>query len=204
MTKTILEHFLKHDQKIHNILKTMELDALEQQETADQFFLKLTRAIVGQQLSVKVASVIINRFYTLFDDGIVTAEKILQLEDQAMRDIGMSWAKVKYVKDLALKTSKGEIAFDRMPTMSEQEVIDELTKVKGIGRWTAEMFLMFTLGKEDVFSYGDLGLRRAIEKIYQFEKDANVALFEPIVKKWKPYRTYAALALWHSLDNQPK
>jgi DNA-3-methyladenine glycosylase II len=203
-TSHITQHFLKNDKKIHAILVTMDLSLLEPQLDSDQYFLKLTRNIVGQQLSVKVAEVIIKRFEALFNGNAITPQDILKLEDQTLRDIGMSWAKVKYVKDLALKTAEGQLAFDQLPHMDDESVITELTKVKGIGRWTGEMFLMFTLGREDSFSFGDLGLRRAIEKIYQLEKDVSVDQIKPLVKKWKPYRTYAALALWHSLDNKPK
>ena len=200
----IKAHFLKNDKKVHDILATMDLDVLKPELDSNQYFLKLTRAIVGQQLSVKVADVIIKRFEALFKGEKITPQGILQLEDQAMRDIGMSWAKVKYVKDLALKTAEKQIAFDKLPQMDDESVIAELIKVKGIGRWTGEMFLMFTLGREDLFSFGDLGLRRAIEKIYELEKDAHIDEIKPFVEKWKPYRTYAALALWHSLDNKPK
>jgi DNA-3-methyladenine glycosylase II len=199
----ITNHFSQHDPHIHALLLKMGLKPLHEQSTPEKYFHHLTREIAGQQLSVKVADVIYKRFEALFDYHPITPEMVLEVEDQSLRDIGLSWNKVKYIKDLALKTRNNKLAFNDFPTMSEEEIITELTKVKGIGRWTAEMFLIFNLGRQDVFSYGDLGLRRAIENIYGFEKNAPVTFFEPIVEKWKPYRSYASLALWHSLDNVP-
>ncbi|MEO8581171.1 MAG: DNA-3-methyladenine glycosylase 2 family protein [Patescibacteria group bacterium] len=200
----IKSHFSKTDKILFNILDTMEFEVLKPQAVPAEYFHRLTREIIGQQLSVKVADVIYKRFESLFHNQPITAEMILKAEDQTLRDIGMSWGKVKYVKDLAAKTKNKELAFEQFTEMSEEEVITELTKVKGIGRWTAEMFLIFNLGREDVFSFGDLGLRRAIEKNYGLDKDVHVKLMEPIVQNWKPYRSYASLALWHSLDNKPK
>lgn len=199
--KLALSHFLAIDPVIHQLLS--EMDQFNSSHlTPDQYFAKLCRNIVGQQLSVKVADVIIKRFEEFV--GEIKPESILSHEDQQLRNLGLSWAKIKYVKDLATKTSTQELKLELLPKLENEAVILELTKVKGIGRWTAEMFLIFTLGREDVFSYGDLGLRRAIEKLYNFPKDTKQDLFEPIVEKWKPYRSYASLALWHSLDNKPK
>lgn len=200
----ILNHFKTTDPKIHQILQKMNQKVLSTTAQPVEYFNRLTESIIGQQLSVKVARVINDRFKQLFDNTPVLPEHILQIEDQKLRDIGMSWGKVKYVKDLAQKTNEGVLKFEKFPQMTDEEIIAELTKIKGIGRWTAEMFLIFDLGREDVFSFGDLGLRRAIEKIYQFDKDTHHKHFEKIVEKWKPYRSYASLALWHSLDNKPQ
>lgn len=200
----VIDHFSKQDKHIHRFLSQMKLETLSPQVKPSEYFHRLTREIVGQQLSVKVADVIYKRFEKLFENKPLTPEMILSMADQSLRDIGMSWGKVKYVKDLALKVKQNELAFDQFSKMTEEEIITELTKVKGIGRWTAEMFLIFNLGREDVFSFGDLGLRRAMEKIYGFEKNVSIKVFEPLVEKWKPYRSYASLALWHSLDNKPK
>lgn len=182
----------------------MTLEPLKPQAVPSEYFHRLTREIVGQQLSVKVANVIYKRFETLFNNLPISPEQIIEIDGQKLRDIGMSWGKVKYVKDLAQKAKDGELAFEKLPEMTSEEIIAELTKVKGIGKWTAEMFLIFNLGREDVFSFGDLGLRRAIEKIYTLEKDTHFKNFESIVEKWRPYRSYASLALWHSLDNVTK
>ena len=112
----------------------------------------------------------------------------------------MSWAKVKYIKDLSAKVSSGAINLHTSKYDSDAEIILKLTQVKGIGQWTAEMFLIFTLGREDVFSHGDLGLRKAIKNLYKVETPDEIIA---IVDKWSPYKTYGSLALWHSLDNRP-
>ncbi len=172
----------------------------------DAYFHKLCQDIISQQLSIKVADVIIQRFETLLGSSSPTPEMILEIPDQKLRDVGMSWAKIKYVKDLALKTSQKELPFKRFPDLENEAVIAELVKVKGIGRWTAEMFLIFTLGREDVFSHGDLGLRNALTKLYKLEhitdKKAFAAKAEEITQKWAPYRSYGSLALWWSLKNE--
>ncbi len=112
----------------------------------------------------------------------------------------MSWSKVRFVRDLADKVSAKFIQLPQLAQLSNEEVITELTKVKGIGPWTAEMFLMFTLGREDVFSFGDLGLAKAIQKLYNLKQKPTRKQLEKITKKWSPYRTHAALVLWKSLD----
>lgn len=201
--KKIIDHFHQQDTVMHALFISMPTRIIRPTIHAEQFFHKLMEDIIGQQLSVKVADVIIKRFELLFPIHPISPQAIIDMEGQTMRDIGMSWSKVKYVKDLAEKTLSGSIRYDHIPMMSDEEVITELTQVKGIGRWTAEMFLIFTLGREDVFSFGDLGLRRAIEKHYNFPKDTKPELFVNIVEKWKPYRSHSALALWHSLDNKP-
>ena len=112
----------------------------------------------------------------------------------------MSWAKVKYIKNLSEKVLSGTLNLRTIQYASDQEVINILTQVKGIGQWTAEMFLIFTLGRENVFSHGDLGLRKAIKNLYKVEAPNEIIA---IVDKWSPYKTYGSLALWHSLDNRP-
>ena len=108
--------------------------------------------------------------------------------------------KVKYIKDLAQKTLDKTLDLSKLTNMTDGDVLTELTKVKGIGPWTAEMFLMFTLGREDVFSHGDLGLKNAIKKLYGFKKDPSKKQVEKIVNKWSPYRTFACRILWKSLE----
>ena len=124
----------------------------------------------------------------------------MKIPDQKIRDAGLSWAKVKYLKDLADKVKNKVIHLEKLDTLSNEEVITELTKVKGIGPWTAEMFLMFTLGREDVFSHGDLGLKNAIKKLYGFKKDPTRKQVEKIIARWTPYKTYACRILWKSLE----
>ena len=164
-----------------------------------EYFRALCRNIIGQQLAGKAADAITNRFKKLFTPRQINPKKILSLSDQTLRDVGMSWAKVKYLKDLSQKTLNKEVNFDLIGSFSDEKVIEKLTKVKGIGPWTAEMFLMFTLGREDVFSFGDLGLRRGLEKLYKIQ-NPTVKQIEKIVNPWSPYKSYGSITLWHSLE----
>jgi len=125
---------------------------------------------------------------------------LLKLSDKKIRSCGTSNSKVSFLKDLAAKVLKNDLKLNKLDKLSDDLVIKELTKVKGIGPWTAEMFLMFTLGREDIFSHGDLGLKNAIKKLYKFKKEPTRKQIEKIVEIWKPYRTYASRILWKSLE----
>lgn len=191
--KQIRLHFQKNDPLLYKIItKTDFKDWQNPSHTPNDYFLRLVRAIIGQQLSVKAAKTINARFEKLFK-GQITPKKILSLPDQKLRDVGMSWGKVGFVKDLAQKSLEKKINYSKFNKMSDEEIADELIKVKGIGLWTIEMFLMFALGRPDIFSEGDAGLKRAIKNIYGHKK--------PPINKWRPYRSYACFALWESLDN---
>lgn len=213
---TTLTHFQSVDPLIHQLLQHYPVEPLKAEVHTDLYFAKLCREIIGQQLSIKAADTIIKRFEALFPEAslqsdpgeyrqiktintLITPQLILAKEDQQLRDVGLSWSKVKYVKDLAQKTRDQELHLHLLPNLPDEEVITELTKVKGIGRWTAEMFLIFTLGREDIFSFGDLGLRRAMERHYQLTEWKEDQVMS-IVEKWAPYRSYASLVLWKSLD----
>ncbi len=164
------------------------------------YFTSLCEAIVSQQLSEKAGATIWNRFVGLFPKGHVTPERVLALPDEKIRAVGPSWSKISYIKNIARAVLETALPFDMFPSLSNEEIIIHLTKIKGIGPWTAEMFLMFTLGREDVFSYGDLGLRHGIQKLYKFKDEPTRKQMEKIVKKWSPYRTYAARILWKILE----
>lgn len=167
----------------------------------DSLYESLLSCIVGQQLSTKAADTIWNRVKVLLKNDL-SPENILKTEDQDMRDAGMSWAKIKYFNGVAEAHKNAQINEAAIRRMSDDAVIAELTKLKGIGRWSAEMILMFTLGRQDVFSLGDLGLRNAIAKLYKVNRD-DLKKLEKISDKWRPYRTIAARYLWMSLDNVP-
>ncbi len=169
---------------------------------SDNYFHKLCQAIISQQLAGKAADAIFKRFVELFPNQSISAELLVEMPEQTLRDIGASWAKARYVKDLALKTIEKSIRYDQLASLSDEEVIAELTQVKGIGRWTAEMFLIFTLGREDVFSLGDLGLKNAFKKLYQVEEKDVVKKMTEVSMTWAPYRSYVSLALWSYLDNR--
>lgn len=201
--KQIHDHFQSVDPVLAQALELIgEIPPVTKKGNSSDHFTALCESIVSQQLSVKVADVIWKRFVTLLEDQ-VEPERVLQTPDQLLRDQGLSWAKIKYIKDLATKVADQEILLEKIDELSNEEVIIELTKVKGIGKWTAEMFLMFALARPDVFSMGDLGLKRAIQKLYKLEKEPSEAELVDLTSKWSPYRTYASRILWRTLDNEP-
>jgi len=199
MDKKVLEHFRKVDKKLYSAAKKLNRKNLKPTKTKDPFA-ALCRAIIYQQLSGKVGNVIWGRFVKLFPDERVNPKVIMKLSSQRIRSIGTSWGKVEFMKDLARKFLSKEVIFENLQKLDNELVVQEITKVKGIGPWTAEMFLMFSLGREDVFSPGDLGLRRAMEKLYGL-KEITPEKADKMAEKWSPYRTYASLALWSVNDN---
>ncbi|MBI2442517.1 MAG: DNA-3-methyladenine glycosylase 2 family protein [Candidatus Levybacteria bacterium] len=164
------------------------------------YFIELVESVVSQQLSIKAADTIWKRFIALFPKEQVDPALTLDIPDQKIRDVGISWQKISYIKDLAKKTMESAILFEQFEIMTDEEIIQELIKVKGIGRWTAEMFLMFSMGRLDVFSYGDLGLKRAMQKLYRLRKEPSEKTALTIANKWKPYRTLGCRYLWKSLE----
>jgi len=160
------------------------------------------RAITNQQLSGKAADTIYSRILKLLPKEKLDAKEILKIKDQDLRNAGLSWGKVSYLKDLATRTVNNQIPLESFDKLSEEEIILELTKIKGIGRWSAEMFIMFHLARPDVFSYGDLGLKNGIVKLYKLEKHPSPKEAEEITKKWSPFRTYGSRILWLSLDSK--
>jgi DNA-3-methyladenine glycosylase II len=169
-------------------------------ESEGLLFADLVRSIAGQQLSGKVATTIWGRVEKLLN-GEIKPAKFISTTDEALRGVGLSMPKTKYIKGIAETVQSGTLKLDKLKDLSDEEVITELTKVKGIGRWTAEMFLIFSLARPDVFSFGDGGLFNAMNKLYG--GNLTRARQEEIVERWKPYRTHASLLLWESLDNQP-
>lgn len=199
--KSALSHFKKNDKVLYSI--AIELDVPELEPRSDHFY-SLVRAITNQQLSGKAADTIYSRILKLLPNEKLDADEILKIKDQDLRNAGLSWSKVSYLKDLSTRTVKNQIPLDSFENLTEEEIILELTKIKGIGRWSAEMFIMFHLARPDVFSYGDLGLRNAIQKIYKLNNHPTPKEALEITNKWSPYRTYACRMLWMSLDNAPK
>lgn len=165
------------------------------------YFYMLVREIMRQQLSGASADAIENRFCALFGSGdFPRPERILALPDEKMRSAGLSYPKVKYIKCLAKAVLDKTLNLDRIDARSDEEVIAALTQVKGIGRWTAEMFLMFALDRPDVFSCGDQGLRNAMMRLYKLRKQPSQRRALEISNRWRPYRTLACRYLWASLD----
>ena len=170
-------------------------------ELRTDYLSALLANIVGQQLSGKVADVIWRRFEALMDGGL-TAEKVLAADDEKLRGVGMSRNKAAYVKNIARAVVVGSLTLDGFGNMSDEAIIGQLTAIKGIGAWTAEMFLIFSLGRLDIFSKGDGGLVRAINNLYGNGSELTVKERLAVSENWKPFRSIASLYLWRSLDNQ--
>ncbi len=167
-----------------------------------QYFVALAEAILSQQLSVKAAATIFKRFKEKLN-GQVTPEKILQLRLPQFRAVGISRQKTSYLRDLAENWQGGRLAPRRFMKMNDEEVIAALTQVKGIGQWTAEMFLIFSLLRPDVLPVGDLGFRNAVQRAYGLRKLPEAKRLEQIATSWRPYRSVATWYMWASLDNKP-
>lgn len=198
--KHIITHFKKTDPILHStILKFESLDFLTLSKS-DDYFKSLCREIIGQQLAGAAARKIFDRFEKLFPSKKITPDAILKIPDQKIRDAGPSWSKVRFIKDLAQKVKTKQLNLKKLDDLENHLVAQELRKVKGIGPWTAEMFLMFSLAREDVFSHGDYGLQKAIKKLYKFKREPTKNQVEKLSLKWAPYRTYACLILWKSHD----
>jgi DNA-3-methyladenine glycosylase II len=164
----------------------------------------VARAIVGQQLSTKAARSIWERLVDVLGDGdFPQPAELLDTDADAMRGAGLSRAKVSFLRDLAEHVVDGRLDLGALADMSDEDVIATLTEIKGIGPWTAEMFLIFHLGRPDVVSTGDLGIRRAVQVEYGLDELPGPTDLERIAEPWRPHRTLACLYLWRSLDNAP-
>jgi DNA-3-methyladenine glycosylase II len=199
MNKKVLNHFKAQDPILYSYaLQVGEITTREKSEP-EEYFVHLCNQIICQQLSDRAGDTIFSRFKILFPHKPIKPSDVVSISHEALRATGMSHAKVRYVRNLAQDITNGIVPISKLHTMTDEDVIKTLTKVKGIGRWTAEMFLMFALCRPDVFSYGDLGLRKGIMKIYGFKKEPEKKKMEKIAQKWSPYKTYASRVLWASL-----
>jgi DNA-3-methyladenine glycosylase II len=179
-------------------------DAREGRPAREDHYGALVRAIVGQQLSVRAARAIYGRLTDRFGGRPPAPEEILADDPEELRAAaGLSRAKVGFLRSLAEHVISGELELERLDELSDEEVISELVAVKGIGTWSAHMFLMFHLERPDVLAVGDLGIRRAIERAYGLENLPQAEEIERIAQPWRPYRTLACRYLWRSLQNEP-
>jgi len=195
MRKAVI-HLKKSDPVLRAIIERvgpcrMEFGAAE--------FCSLAEAIVYQQLNGKAAVTIFKRFAALAGEPL-TPEGILKLSDDQLRGVGLSKQKAAYLKDLAAKTASGLLDFSCLPKLSDEEVIKHLTQVKGIGVWTAHMFLMFSLRRPNVLPTGDYGVQMAVKKHYKKRKLPKPKDMEKIARVWEPYRSVACWYMWRSLD----
>jgi 3-methyladenine DNA glycosylase/8-oxoguanine DNA glycosylase len=198
--KSSLRKAINHLKKSDPILRAIiERVGACRMEFGEPVFHSLAEAIVYQQLNGKAAVTIFKRFTDLAGDP-VTAEGIAKLTAEQMRSVGLSKQKSSYLRDMAERAMRGELDFTRLPQMTDEEVIEHLTQVKGVGVWTAHMFLMFTLKRQNILPTGDFGIRMAIKKHYNKRKLPQPAHMEKIAKAWEPYRSVACWYLWRSLE----
>lgn len=194
------KHLKDNDPVIRDLINSYPFSLI----VNDNYIEALIKTIIDQQLNVKVADLIYNRFKKLFKDQTSYLE-ILNMDDLLLRNIGLSYSKVSYLKDLILKIRDQKIDLKSLSKLSNQEVINELTKIKGIGIWSAQMFLIFSLARSDVLPAGDQGIKRAIQINYGLKTKPQDQEIEKLSVKfnWNPYQSVASLYLWKSLKNSP-
>ena len=165
-------------------------------------FTALTHSIISQQLSTKAAATIARRFDALFG-GIPTPAAVALVDDAQLRAVGLSSQKIRYMRDLCSRVADGSLTLEKVNELSDEDVIQSLTRIKGIGRWTAEMFLMFRLHRPDVLPVDDLGILKAVQRAYGLRKLPRAERLTKIGEPWRPYRSVACWYLWASLENKP-
>lgn len=194
---------LSKDKKLKKIIDLQQPYVLQQRK---KVYLHLCYSIMSQQLSTKVADVFHRRFIDLYGGKEPTAQQIAATPFETLRGIGLSNAKVNYVLNVSRFFIEEQITDSSLQKLSNEEVIKQLTQIKGVGQWTVEMVLMFTLGREDVFALDDLGIQQAMCKLYKIEAEDKKQMKEKMLavsKRWSPYRTYACRYLWGWKDNAP-
>ncbi len=193
------DHRRTNDPVMASIIKEIGRCGLVRSRRADPF-IAIVEAIIWQQLSGKAARTIYERFLRVFPNGRPTPATILSTSDDAMRAAGLSRGKIAYLRDLSTKVLDGTVHLESLETMANDDVVAALTKVKGIGQWSAEMFLMFRLQRSDVLPVGDLGIVKAIQRHYRLRKTPTPDRMLKIAESWRPYRSVASWYLWASLD----
>jgi len=196
------DHLSAHDPILAEVIKNAPLPAFVPHKN---YYQELVESIISQQLSVKAAATILKRFRKLFSESFPTPEDILSVDIEAMRGAGLSRQKASYIQDLATRVLEGSIQFTHLDALSNQEIIDELTKIKGVGVWTVHMFLLFCMGRLDVLPTGDLGIKNGMRKLYDMPEKPTPEDMEIVASNnhWHPYESVASWYMWHSLDNAP-
>ncbi len=193
-------HLLRVDPALGALIKQVGPCGLAARQRSDHLS-ALVQAIVSQQLSTKAAATIFNRFLALFPGGVIPdAAAIAAVDDQTLRAVGLSKQKVSYLRDLSARIREGRLRLEELDVLPDEGVIERLTAVKGFGRWTAEMFLMFRLHRPDVLPVGDLGIVKAVEQLYRLRKRPDAGRLVKIGEPWRPYRSVACWYLWQSLQ----
>lgn len=201
--QTASDHLKKSDPILAPIIQLAGLPTFTPHKN---YYQELVESIVSQQLSVKAAATILKRFLDLFPGTEFPApDQILSKSIEDMRSVGLSRQKATYIQDLAVKVIEGTVRFNHLDTLSNDEVVAELTQIKGVGVWTVHMFLMFCMGRLDVLPTGDLGIKNGIYKLYDLKDKPTPEEMELIAEKynWHPYESVASWYVWHSLDNKP-
>jgi len=199
-SKTLHIEHLSKDRKLLPLLQTVQPYQLKRRKNV---CLRLCASIMSQQLSTRVADVIFKRFLDLYDGTQPTPQQIVDMPFDKLRAIGLSNAKVNYVQNVAKYMIEHGVDDKKFTKMTDEEVVEFLVPIKGVGRWTVEMLLMFTLGREDVFAVDDLGIQQAMAKVYKLDTTDKKGLREKMLKisaKWAPYRTHACFYLWKYKD----
>jgi DNA-3-methyladenine glycosylase II len=199
--------YIAHLSKDKKIAKLINANEPFQLKFHKNICLRLCASIMSQQLSTKVARVIYQRFLELYGGAEPTPEQIVTTPFEKLRGIGLSNAKTQYVLNVAQFAIDHKLDDKKLKKMKNDEIIELLTQIKGVGRWTVEMLLMFTLGREDLFSADDYGIQMAMKKLYKLDGSNKKEFKEKMLRisqKWAPYRTYACLLLWHWKDNKPE
>ncbi|HSW37816.1 MAG TPA: DNA-3-methyladenine glycosylase [Candidatus Saccharimonadales bacterium] len=197
-----VEHLSRNDPVLTPIIKRAGLATIQPHQN---YYWELVDSIISQQLSVKAAASIERRFQELFGQEVPAPEQILTKSVEELRAVGLSNAKANYIRDLAQHIVDGKLKFDRLDEQTNEEIMAELIDVKGIGEWTAHMFLIFCMGRLDVLPTGDLGIRNGIRKLYGFEHVPTPQKIIELAEKnhWHPYESVASWYIWHSIDNKP-
>jgi len=198
-----LAYLRKVDPRLKGLIDAYPVPAFEKH---GNYYHELVDSIISQQLSVKAARTIEGRFKDLFGGEFPSPEQILTKDVEELRAVGLSRPKARYIQDLAMKIIDGEVKFDTIDELSNDEIIAELTKVKGIGVWTVHMFLMFCMGRLDVLPTGDLGIKNGVAKLYALDHVPSEREVELIAEenRWHPYESVASRYIWLSLDNTPQ
>jgi DNA-3-methyladenine glycosylase II len=197
-----ISHLTEADPILARVINST--DELPTFEPHTNYYQALVESIISQQLSVKAAASIEKRFYALFD-GIPSPEELVATDIERLRGAGLSRPKARYIQDLGTRVIDGTVVFETLSELTNDQIVEELTKVKGIGEWTVHMFLMFCMGRLDVLPVGDLGIRNGIQKLYKLPALPDTETVRAVAAQngWSPYASVASWYIWHSLDNAP-
>lgn len=197
--KKAISH-LRKDSLMEKLIKEYKID--EWGKYGSSLFVDIIDAIISQQLSSKASQSISKRFKDFFNNKAINPSDVLKESSEKLRACGLSFTKVSYIQGLAKAVNQRELDLEKLAELSDEQVKAELTKIRGIGKWTAEMILLFSLQRPDIFSLGDLGLRTAVSRLYKIDRN-NLGKIEEISLTWSPYRSFASRYLWKSLSKRP-